>query len=70
MAKWLWVVLPDSDINSQIEEGKDVYLEEKDENSQAAEAYKDIVARFLGEKKPHRFLQAEKKGFLKKLFGK
>lgn len=40
------------------------------EGSNAAEAYKDIVDRFLGEKKSHRFLQAEKKGLLQKLFGK
>ena len=40
------------------------------EGSDASEAYKDIVDRFLGEEKPHRFLQAEKKGLFKKLFGK
>ena len=40
------------------------------ENSDAAQAYKDIVDRFLGEEKEHRFLIAEKKGLLKKLFGK
>jgi len=40
------------------------------EDSDAAEAYKDIVDRFLGEEKPHRFLQVEKKGLLQKLFGK
>ncbi len=36
----------------------------------AAQAYRDIVGRFLGEKIPQRFLTAEKKGLLKKLFGK
>lgn len=36
----------------------------------AAQAYQDIVARFLGEEVPQRFLTAEKKGLLKKLFGK
>jgi len=40
------------------------------ENTDAAEAYKDIIDRFLGEEKPHRFLQVEKKGLLQKLFGK
>ncbi|WP_024851052.1 septum site-determining protein MinD [Hydrogenovibrio kuenenii] len=40
------------------------------ENSDAAQAYTDIVDRFLGEEKEHRFLTAEKKGLLKKLFGK
>jgi len=35
----------------------------------AAEAYKDVVARLLGENRPMRFLEAEKKGFLQRLFG-
>nr|WP_256473477.1 septum site-determining protein MinD [Neisseria sp. HSC-16F19] len=35
----------------------------------AAEAYRDVVSRLLGEDKPIRFLDAEKKGFLKRLFG-
>ena len=33
------------------------------------EAYKDVVARFLGEDKPMRFVDAEKPGFFKRLFG-
>ncbi len=40
-----------------------------DELSDAGQAYKDIVARFLGEDRPHRFIQVEKKPFLKRLFG-
>lgn len=39
------------------------------ENAVAAEAYKDVVARLLGEDKPIRFVDTEKKGFLKRLFG-
>lgn len=35
----------------------------------AAEAYKDVVARLLGENREMRFLEAEKKGFFQKLFG-
>ncbi|MFV2030422.1 septum site-determining protein MinD [Neisseria sp. S1] len=35
----------------------------------AAEAYKDVVARLLGENREMRFLEAEKKSFFKKLFG-
>ncbi|MCS4533974.1 septum site-determining protein MinD [Neisseria montereyensis] len=35
----------------------------------AAEAYKDVVARLLGENREMRFLEAEKKGFFKRLFG-
>lgn len=40
-----------------------------DIESDAGQAYEDIVARFLGEDKPHRFIEAEKKGFFQKLFG-
>ena len=35
-----------------------------------SEAYKDVIARFLGEEKPLRFVEPEKTGFLKRLFGK
>jgi septum site-determining protein MinD len=34
-----------------------------------SEAYKDVIARFLGEDKPMRFVEAEKPGFFKRLFG-
>lgn len=34
-----------------------------------SEAYFDIVARFLGEDKPLRYITAEKKGLLKRIFG-
>ncbi|MEX0729740.1 MAG: septum site-determining protein MinD [Aquisalimonadaceae bacterium] len=40
-----------------------------DEGSDAGQAYRDAVARFLGEQRPHRFLQAEKKGLFGRLFG-
>jgi septum site-determining protein MinD len=39
-----------------------------DEKSDAGQAYADIVARYLGENKPHRFIE-DKKGFFGKLFG-
>jgi septum site-determining protein MinD len=39
------------------------------EGSDVSEAYKDLVARFLGEEKPLRFTDAVKPGFLKRLFG-
>lgn len=39
------------------------------QGADVSEAYKDVIARFLGEEKPMRFLQAEKVGFLKRLFG-
>ena len=40
------------------------------EGSNASEAYKDIVERFLGEEVPQRFLTVEHKSLFKKLFGK
>lgn len=40
-----------------------------DKESDAGKAYDDFVRRFLGETVPHRFLEVEKKGFLKRLFG-
>lgn len=39
-----------------------------DEQSDAGQAYIDIVDRFLGEDRPHRFIEAEKKGFFGRLF--
>lgn len=41
-----------------------------DQQSDAGQAYADAVSRFLGEEIPHRFLSANKKGFLKRLFTK
>ena len=40
-----------------------------DAMSDAGQAYTDLVSRFLGEDKPHRFMHVEKKGFFSKLFG-
>ena len=40
-----------------------------DEQSDAGRAYNDIVARYLGEDVPHRFINEEKKGIFSKLFG-
>ncbi len=42
-----------------------IHLTETD----VSEAYKDVVARFLGEDKPMRFVEAVKPGFFKRLFG-
>ena len=39
-----------------------------DEKSEAGRAYEDVVARYLGEDRPHRFIEA-KQGFFSKLFG-
>lgn len=47
--------------------GAPVVLEE---NSDAGIAYQDAIARFLGEERPMKFLQADKKGLFKRLFSK
>lgn len=39
-----------------------------DENSEAGLAYTDVVARYLGEERPHRFID-DKRGFFRRLFG-
>ncbi len=41
----------------------------RDEQSSSGQAYQDMVSRFLGEDLPMRFLDVEKKGFLKRIFG-
>lgn len=46
--------------------GKPVIL---DEDSAAGQAYSDAIDRLLGESKPHRFIEAPKKGLLSRLFG-
>ncbi len=38
-------------------------------SSDVSEAYKDVISRFLGETLPMRFVDAEKPGFFKRLFG-
>ncbi|MCC5859418.1 MAG: septum site-determining protein MinD [Ectothiorhodospiraceae bacterium] len=40
-----------------------------EEDTDAGQAYQDAVARFLGEDRPHRFLEAQKKGLFGRLFG-
>ena len=39
------------------------------ENTDVSEAYRDVVARYLGEDKPLRFVDYEKPGFIKRMFG-
>lgn len=61
-------VIPESEqVLNASNSGQPVIL---DEDSDAAHAYMDVVDRFLGEEKEHRFLIAEKKGLFKKIFGK
>jgi septum site-determining protein MinD len=40
-----------------------------DRESDAGQAYGDAVGRYLGENLPHRFIEAQKKGFFTRLFG-
>jgi septum site-determining protein MinD len=40
-----------------------------DQKSDAGQAYDDVVARFLGEERPLRFIKVEKRGLLNRLFG-
>lgn len=39
------------------------------EKSDAADAYRDVIKRLLGQQQPHRFIESEKKGFFSRLFG-
>ncbi len=60
-------VIPESpDVLNASNSGVPVIL---DEQSNAGLAYEDTIARLLGEDRPMRFITAEKKGFLSKLFG-
>ena len=46
--------------------GQPVITQGADDN--AAEAYKDLVDRFLGEDKPFRFTEVEEEGFFSRVF--
>ena len=60
-------VIPESgDVLNASNKGEPVIL---DMESQAGQAYDDAVARIIGEDRPMRFTQLEKKGFFSKLFG-
>jgi septum site-determining protein MinD len=60
-------VIPESgDVLNASNKGEPVIL---DMESPAGQAYDDAVARLMGEDRPMRFTQAEKKGFFTKLFG-
>lgn len=41
-----------------------------DDTSDAGQAYQDAIARFLGEDKPMRYISNDRKGLLRRLFGK
>jgi septum site-determining protein MinD len=60
-------VIPESEaVLKASNQGTPVIL---DNESLAGQAYNDAVDRLLGKEMPHRFLEAEKKSFLKRLLG-
>ena len=60
-------VIPESpDVLKASNQGAPVIL---DQECDAGQAYADAVARLVGEDVPHRFLEAQKKGFLARVFG-
>ena len=60
-------VIPEStDVLNASNKGEPVIL---DLESNAGQAYDDAVARLMGEERPMRFTQPDKKGFFNKLFG-
>ena len=61
----LGVIPESSDVLNASNSGIPIIL---NETSSAGQAYADIVARYLGEEKPHRFINEEKKGLFDKLF--
>ncbi|MFY0640398.1 MAG: septum site-determining protein MinD [Bermanella sp.] len=60
-------VIPESqDVLKASNQGTPVILEN---TSDAGQAYSDAVKRLVGQDIPHRFLEAQKKGFLARVFG-
>ena len=64
--KTLGVVPESGDVLNASNKGEPVIM---DPESNAGQAYDDAVARLLGDSRPMRFTQLEKKGFFSKLFG-
>ncbi|NHB87293.1 septum site-determining protein MinD [Photorhabdus tasmaniensis] len=62
----LGVIPEDQSVLRSSNQGEPVIL---DTESDAGKAYTDTVERLLGEERPFRFIEEEKKGFLKRLFG-
>lgn len=60
------VIPEDQSVLRASNQGEPVIL---DINADAGKAYADTVERLLGEERPFRFVEEEKKGFLKRLFG-
>ncbi|EQB7290919.1 septum site-determining protein MinD [Escherichia albertii] len=64
--KLVGVIPEDQSVLRASNQGEPVIL---DINADAGKAYADTVERLLGEERPFRFVEEEKKGFLKRLFG-
>ena len=60
------VIPEDQSVLRASNQGEPVIL---DDASDAGKAYADTVERLLGEERPFRFIEEEKKGFPKRLFG-
>ncbi|UYU30463.1 septum site-determining protein MinD [Siccibacter colletis] len=60
------VIPEDQSVLRASNQGEPVIL---DSDADAGKAYADTVDRLLGEERPFRFIEEEKKGFLKRLFG-
>ncbi|EQA4282092.1 septum site-determining protein MinD [Cronobacter dublinensis] len=60
------VIPEDQSVLRASNQGEPVIL---DGTSDAGKAYADTVDRLMGEERPFRFIEEEKKGFLKRLFG-
>lgn len=60
------VIPEDQSVLRASNQGEPVIL---DSESDAGKAYSDMVDRLLGEERPFRFVEENKKGFLKRLFG-
>ncbi len=60
-------VIPESEVVLQASNEGAPVIHRK--GTDVSEAYLDVVARFLGEDKPMRFIEAVKPGFFKRLFG-
>ncbi len=60
-------VIPESEsVLSSSNKGDPVIL---DSNTNAGQAYSDLISRFLGDDVPHRFLEAKKRGFFARILG-
>ena len=64
--KLVGVIPEDQSVLRASNQGEPVIL---DTQADAGKAYADTVERLLGEERPFRFIEEEKKGFLKRLFG-